>query len=428
MTEEQKQRVAVFRFGIIHEMVGGTRLNHGERAKLLREKCARKWEIPCSNQSRLSRSTILRWVRLYLDSGGKLDALYPQGRNDSGQSRVLDQETGLALAQLRSQLPKLTVTELVKQMQERRLITDGTSLSLSTAYRFLHRHNLMTKETAVAVDRRKFEAELPNDLWQSDVMHGPMVLIDGKRRKTYLIAFIDDHSRLIPHGRFYLSEGITCFMSAFSDALLRRGLPRKLYVDNGSAFRSRQLEYTSAALGVALVHAKPYQPQGKGKIERFFKSVRTRFLPSFRGDTLEEINEAFDLWLNDEYHERSHSSTGQTPFKRFTSRMECLRSAPDNLRDYFRKIVRRRVNKDRSVVVERRLFEAPVELIGKRVELLYVEENPELVEIRYADKSYGVLRQIDLHVNSRVKRDKNGQVELAGDGACESGRLWEGEL
>jgi putative transposase len=165
MTQEQKQRVAVFRFGIIHEMVGGTRLNNGERARLLREKCACKWEIPCSNQSRVSRSTILRWVRLYLESGGKLDALYPQGRNDNGQSRVLDQETGLALAQLRSQLPKLTVTDLVKQMQERCLITDGASLSLSTAYRFLHRHNLMAKETAVAVDRRKFEAELPNDLW-----------------------------------------------------------------------------------------------------------------------------------------------------------------------------------------------------------------------------------------------------------------------
>jgi transposase InsO family protein len=427
MTEDEKQRVAVFRFGIIHEMVGGTRLNHGERARLLREKCARKWEIPCSNQSRISRSTILRWVRLYLESGCKLDALYPQGRVDNGQSRVLDEETGLALAQLRSQLPALTVTELVKQMRARNLLTDGISLSLSTAYRFLHRHNLMAKETTAAVDRRKFEAELPNDLWQSDVMHGPMVLSDGKRRKCYLIAFIDDHSRLIPHGRFYLSEGITCFLAAFSDALLRRGLPRKLYVDNGSAFRSRQLEYTTAALGIALVHAKPYQPQGKGKIERFFKSVRTRFLPSFKGDTLEEINDAFDLWITHEYHERSHSSTGQTPFKRFTSRMECLRSAPDNLRDYFRKIVRRRVNKDRSVVVNRRLFEAPVELIGKRVELLYAEESPELVEIRCANKSHGVLRQIDLHVNSRVKRDKNGQVELAGDGVvCESGRLWEG--
>ena len=426
MTEEQKQRVAVFRFGLIHEFVGSIRLDHGEQERLLREKCARKWEIPFSNQSRLSRSTILRWVRLYQNGGSKLEVLYPQGRSDSGKSRVLDQETGLALAGLRRQLPELTVIDLVKQMQEHRLITDGSSLSLSTAYRFLHSHNLMAKEAAATVDRRKFEAELPNDLWQSDVMHGPMLLSGGKHRKAYLIAFIDDHSRLVPHGRFYISEGIACFMSAYFDALLRRGLPRKLYVDNGSAFRSRQLEYTSAALGIALVHAKPYLPQGKGKIERFFKSVRTRFLPAFKGDTLEEINEAFDLWLDVEYHQRIHSSTSQTPFKRFTSKMECLRSAPDNLRDYFRKTVRRRVNKDRTVVVDRRLFEAPVELIGKRVELLYFEESPEQVEIRCSDKSYGLLRQVDLHVNSRVKRDKNGQIELAGDGDSESGRLWEG--
>ena len=426
MTQEEKQRVAVFRFGIIHDFVGGTRLEHGEQERLLREKCARKWDIPCSNQTRLSRSTILRWVRLYLEKNSKLDALYPLGRNDNGQSRALDQDSGLAFITLRRQLPELTVVDLVKQLQERRLITDGTSLSLSTAYRFLHSHNLMTKEAAAPVDRRKYEVELPNDMWQSDVMHGPMVLSGDRLRKAYLIAFIDDHSRLIPHGRFYLSEGIGCFMTAFSDALLRRGLPRRLYVDNGSAFRSRQLEYTTAALGIALIHAKPYMPQGKGKIERFFKSVRTRFLPSFKGNTLDEINEAFELWLNDEYHQRSHSSTGQTPFKRFISHMECLRSAPDNLRDYFRKVVRRRVNKDRTVVVDRRLFEAPVELIGKRVELLYCEENPEQVEIRYADKSYGLLGEVDLHVNSRVKRDKNGQIELAGDGACESGRLWEG--
>ncbi len=425
MTQEEKQRVAVFRFGIIHEFVGGTRLDHGEQERLLREKCARKWDIPCSNQTRLSRSTILRWVRLYLEQNSRLDALYPLGRNDSGQSRALDQESGLALMQLRRLLPELTVVDLVAQMLERRLLTDGSSLSLSTAYRFLHSHNLMAKEATVPVDRRKFEVELPNDMWQSDVMHGPMVSSGDKLRKAYLIAFIDDHSRLVPHGRFYLSEGIVCFMTAFSDALLRRGLPRRLYVDNGSAFRSRQLEYTTAALGIALIHAKPYTPQGKGKIERFFKSVRTRFLPSFKGNTLEELNTAFELWLNDEYHQRIHSSTGQTPFKRFTSRMECLRSAPDNLRDYFRKIVRRRVNKDRTVVVDRRLFEAPVELIGKRVELLYCEESPEQVEIRYADKSYGLLREVDLHVNSRVKRDKNGQIELAGDGACESGRLWE---
>jgi putative transposase len=424
MTEEQKQRVAVFRFGIIHDLVSSARLDHGEQEELLREKCARRWEIPFSSRSSIGRSSILRWVQQYKAGGGKIESLYPQGRNDSGKPRVLDEETSLALLELRRKMPEWTVPALICAMHERRLVTTGISLSPSTVYRFLHSHHLMTKENR-PVDRRKFEAELPNDLWQCDAMHGPLLMCGGKRRKSYLIAFIDDNSRLIPHGQFYFSEGLSCFMDAFAQALLQRGLPRKLYTDNGSAFRSRQVEYTTASLGIALVHARPYMPQGKGKIERFNKTVQTQFLPWFRGDTLEEINEAFDLWLSDVYHVRPHSATGQSPFKRFTSKMECLRSAPDNLMDHFRKRTHRRVNKDRSVVVDRRLYEAPVELIGKRVEILYHEESPEQVEIRYQEKSYGLLRQVDLHVNSRVKRDRNGQIELSGEGACESGQLWE---
>jgi transposase InsO family protein len=257
-------------------------------------------------------------------------------------------------------------------------------------------------------------------------MHGPLLHNGDKRRKSYLIAFIDDHSRLVPHGQFYPSEGIDAFMDSFSRALQKRGLPRKLYVDNGSAFRSRQLEFTTASLGIALIHAKPYQPQGKGKIERFFKTIRTQFLPFFKGETLDDVNLAFSLWLDEQYHRRSHSSTGQSPFMRFTSNMQCLRNAPDDLSDYFRKMARRRVNKDRSLVVDKRLFEAPVELIGRRVEVLYHEHTPEQVEIRSDGQSYGLLRQLDVHVNSRVRRDKNNQIELAETNApCQSGRLWE---
>lgn len=106
--------------------------------------------------------------------------------------------------------------------------------------------------------------------------------------------------------------------------------------------------------------------------------------------------------------------------------MHCLRLASDNLVDYFRKTVRRRVNKDRTVVVDKRLFEAPVALIGKRVEVLYHEATPERAEIRLNGESYGLLRPVDLHVNSRVKRDKNNQIELSGEGAHPSGQLWEG--
>jgi hypothetical protein len=141
---------------------------------------------------------------------------------------------------------------------------------------------------------------------------------------------------------------------------------------------------------------------------------------------LQEINEAFALWLEHEYHSRIHSATGQTPSARFTRQMHCLRAAPDNLMDHFRTTVRRRVNKDRSVIVNRRLYEAPVALIGKRVEILYHEDAPELVEIRSQGESYGLLRQVDLHVNSRVKRDKNGQVELIGDSVGVGGQLWGG--
>lgn len=129
----------------------------------------------------------------------------------------------------------ITSTDLVKQMHEARLVTDGIGLSPSTAYRFLHRRELMAKQP-VRVDRRKFDADRPNDLWQSAVMHGPFLFAGDKRRKTYLIAFIDDHSRIITHAHFYLSEGMACFMTAFAEALLRRGLPRRLNVHNGLAF------------------------------------------------------------------------------------------------------------------------------------------------------------------------------------------------
>jgi len=427
MTEEKQKQVAVFRFGIIHDLVGGTRLERGEREELLREKCDRKWVIPGSYRSRISRGTILRWVKLYTDSGGRLESLYPKRRQDRGRGRALDEDTSLALIALRRQMPKLPVPALVRHMSERGLVTGGIRLNLTTVYRFLHSNNLMGREQPAATDRRKFEAELPNDLWQADVMHGPHLLQAGKLRKSYLIAFIDDHSRLVPHGQFYHSESLASFLDAFATAMRKRGLPVRLYVDNGSAFRTRHLEYTTASLGIALIHARPYQPQGKGKIERFFRTVQTQFLPAFKGSCLNEINEAFAAWCDEQYHCRIHTSTGQSPFDRFTRQMHCLRAAPDNLLDHFRTTVRRRVNKDRSVVVNRRLYEAPVALIGKRVEILYHEDTPEQVEIRCQGESYGFLRQVDLHVNSRVKRDKTGQVAIISDSAGSGGKLWEDE-
>ena len=284
----------------------------------------------------------------------------------------------------------------------------------------------MPSAKAPAVDRRKFEAELPNDIWQSDVMHGPKVMVEGRRRKAYLIAFIDDHSRLIPHAAFYLSENLAAFLNALQQALAKRGLPRKLYVDNGSAYRSRHLEHICASLAIALIHAKAYQPQGKGKIERFFRTVRSQFLPPLTAEqSLSALNTAWATWL-DAYHQRHHSATGVSPWTRFTDNMHCLRPAPENLYEHFRIVARRTVAKDRTVTLEGHLFEAPVTLIGKRIDLLYHPERMQRVEARYNNESYGLLRAVDTAVNCRVKRDRRSNLQIAQStpGAPKGGKIW----
>ena len=186
MNEEQKMEVAIFRFGVIHDFVSGVQLDRGEQNRLLREKCKRKWSIPHSSRTRLTRSTILRWIKRYRGSNGKLESLHPSDRSDRGVSRGLDEETSLVLISLRKEMPKSTVPYLIETMDKRGLISPGVGLNLSKVYRFLHGQDLMNPEQRPPQDRRKFEAELPNDLWQSDAMHGPKVEVDGTIRKSYL--------------------------------------------------------------------------------------------------------------------------------------------------------------------------------------------------------------------------------------------------
>jgi len=411
MDENARMAKAVFRYSVISDLVNARNLDRGEQERLIIEKCARKWVIPFSEKTSIGRSSILRWINLYKSSGSDLRSLYPHDRKDKGISRTFDEDTSMSLIRLRKEMPIATIPHLIEEMNKQRLVTAGTELRPSTVYRFLHQQDLMSS-VSKPQDRRKFEAELPNDLWQSDVMHGPKIEINGRLRKTYLIAVIDDHSRLIPHAQFYLSEALTSYLAALEEAFLRRGLPRKLYVDNGPAFRSKHLEYITASLNIALIHARPYKPQGKGKIERWFKTIRSSFLPGFKGNTLYELNEAVCLWVDNVYHQRKHSSTGEPPFKRFTACMECLRPAPDNLRDHFRKSARRKVAKDRSITFKGRLYEAPVALIGKQIELLFHEKDYDHMEIRYQNKSYGIVRPVDLNVNCRVKRDENNMHDV----------------
>ena len=274
----------------------------------------------------------------------------------------------------------------------------------ATVYRLFKQRGLL-KRDETPVDRRRFEAELPNDIWQSDCMHGPRILVDGKERKAYLFAFLDDMSRLICHAEFFCNERVENYIAALRAALAKRGLPRKLYVDNGPAFRSHLLAHATASLGIALIHSTPYQPQGRGKIERFFRTLRMQFLSACpEGLPLEKLNEALNRWIDD-YNGAVHSSTRQTPLNRYLKHAHLLREAPKDLHDYFRLQTTRKVDRDRTVSLGGMIYEAPIPLIDKKITLRYHQDDPARIEAFHEGLSHGMLVPLDMNINCRVRRE-----------------------
>lgn len=257
MDEETKKRIAVFRFGVIADFVGSRSLSWGETERLMRDKCGQRWQIPGSMRTSISESTLKEWISRYKGSGNKLESLYPRDRSDRGKTRAIEEELAAGLISLRKEMPVVSLPVFISEAKARRIIMPGRHIPYATLYRFLKTEGLVDRPTGLPEDRRRFEAEYPNDLWQSDSMHGPYVMSEGKKRKTYLTAFIDDMSRIIPHAEFYLHERLESFLDALRKALLMRGIPRKLYVDNGPSFRSNHLEHICASLGIVLVHARP---------------------------------------------------------------------------------------------------------------------------------------------------------------------------
>lgn len=407
MSTKKQERIAIFRYGVIASLVGVKKNGNRETGRLIRQITSQEWSIPGSLRSYISRSVVMDWLKRYEESDGDLTSLYPKERIDKGRLRSMDQETEQAVLRLKKELgANVTLPVFLKIARERNVLPTEFGVSLQTLYRLFTRHGL-DEARSDGVDRRKFEAELPNDLWQADIMHGPLIM-DGKgnKRKAFLFAIIDDHSRLIVNAEFYLNERLEHFLDCFKIAAAKRGLPRKLYLDNGPAFRSHQLRLCLASLGVELIHCKAYVPQGKGKIERWFRTCRLRFLPLLKGNlTLEGLNGKLEEWLEKDYQFKVHDSTGQSPTDRYVNKIELIRRAPGNLNDYFRTKIVRRVTSDRTVRLGGKFFEAPAALIGKLVTLCVDVQKEGAIEIFYKEQSYGLLMPQDKHINAKVRRD-----------------------
>lgn len=400
-------RVATFRFGVIAEFVTGTKLAYGEKERLLAEKACRAYEIPGSTKTRISRATMLSWVTLYRQGGYKIESLCPKPRADRGTYPSLSTTLRMAIRGLKDENEYYTVPVIIKKLRHQKILGPDEPVNKATIYRFIRQENLKAVSKD-AQDRRRFEAEKSNDVWQCDVLHGPLVEVEGQTalKKAYLMAIIDDHSRLIVYASFYLAETFETLKDALHQAVARRGLPQKFYVDNGACYRSDQLERILSCLGIQLTHSPPYRPQGRGKIERWFRNIRDSFLPMLPEGplTLSDLNDRLEGFV-DEYNGTEHGSTKESPYTRYRRDLSCVRAAPEHLLSYFRRREYRRVKKDRTVQVKGRVFEVPAKLIDKTIELLFHAETPDEVEVVYQGLSYGKAVPLNLAVNAKGGRD-----------------------
>jgi transposase InsO family protein len=297
--------------------------------------------------------------------------------------------------------------------QHRDAVSDEVTLPESTVHRLLARRGLMRKSSEpTSKDHRRFEYESAGELWMSDVMYGPKIREQRQMRRTYLIALLDDATRLVPYASFTFSEGTTAYLQVLEQAVRRRGIPKRLYVDNGSAFRSRQLAVVCAKLGIALIHARPYAPQGKGKMERWFRTVRMQHLPLLAAEhltSLDAMNRALAAWVEGEYHHTPHRGLrDETPANKWARTSEGVRMPDSQVGDLFLSEQRRRVQKDRTVTLDGVAFEVDAALVGDHVMLRYdPAKTPDkrTVEVWHRGKRIEIARRVDVLANCFVKRN-----------------------
>jgi transposase InsO family protein len=421
MNDEAKskaERVALFRWGLIGDLV---HLEPGTRglSKLLEEKAARDYAIPGSTRTRVAPETMRHWLKAYRRAGG-LEALMPKPRSDAGVSRALPQEVKDLLVSIKENNPELSVQLVIKEALSREgRVPPELLLAPSTVHRILTRAGVMKREgdSGAEADRRRFAYDKACELWMSDVMHGPSVTVEGKvRRKTYLIAFIDDATRVVPHAAFALAENTSAFLPVLKQAVMRRGLPKRLFVDNGSAFRSHQLALVCAKLGVSLIHARAYQPESKGKMERWFRTVRTQLLPVLAdADTasLEALNRRLWGWVEGEYHQSPHRGLdGETPLDRWAARSAEVRylAAGVDLDELFLAEAKRKVQKDRTVSLNGLVYEVDASLVGQTVTLRFDPDRQHRgVHVWHRERKVHEAKVVNTYANCFVKRARSGQ-------------------
>jgi putative transposase len=402
---ERAQAIGLFRYMLIREAADPA-LSARQRGAMVRQIAAQPHTDPSGRRIRISRWTLDRWIAAW-HSGG-FDALVPSPRQSQPRTPAEVMTLAAALkkenpARSAAQVRRILRAELGWAPDERTLQRMFTRAGLTS---------LAAPEQAPQLFGR-FEASRPNELWTGDALHG--VRLAG--RKTYLFAFIDDHSRAVMAARFGFSEDTVRLAAALRPALAARGVPGYVYVDNGSAFVDAWLLRACAKLGIKLVHSQPGKPEGRGKIERFFRTVRGQFLVEITEQRagqitgLDQLNGLFTAWVETVYHLRPHSETGQPPLTRWEAGGPFPVPAPGALAEAFRWSEHRRVSKTGLVSLHGNSYQVDAGLAGQRIELVFDPFDLTVLAVRAGGRDAGtaVPHQITRHSHPKARPEAGGE-------------------
>jgi transposase InsO family protein len=409
---DHTQQLALFRYGLIADLV---HTPPGEKGLygLIQKKADKEYTIPGSLRTRVASETIRDWLKKYRKGG--FDALLTKERNDRGNPRKITQDVADLLIAIKEETPGLSVRKVIVAARKGNKVSEEVILAPSTVHSLLAKKGLMKKKTDEPTDKdhRRFSYQYAGDLFMCDVMHGPTVRTSGnKRQKTYLIAFIDDATRVIPHAAFAMSESTADFMPVFKQAIMRRGIPLRLFVDNGAAFRSQHLALACAKLGITLIHARAYHAQAKGKIERWFRTVRLQFLPTLapsNTESLEALNRTLWAYVEMEYHRNLHRMLQETPLDHWAKvglRVRFPEPGLD-LDDLFLFETKRKVQKDRTISLNGLVYEIEAALVDETVTLRYDPAHPgEPVQVWHQSQYIHTAKLVNAYANCFVKRNR----------------------
>jgi len=375
--EKQPEDIAIWRFGIISPLLH--RDPEGFPLYMELEKLARRdFTAPGGRLLNFSPDTLRHWLYLFRKHG--LTGLTIKERKNKGTT-TLSPELQDAIREGRIKHPAWTIKRIMLNLKKKS-VWNGRKPSSTSIYRFTKSHKLNRNPIKPVEESRSFEYEDFGELWVADFLHGPKVKVGRTEKKCYLHAIIDDATRYIVQAEFHLAEDTRATISDLMQAVRRFGVPNRFYTDNGSAFRSRHLAHVAARLSITLPHTPAYRPQGRGKIERFFRTARDGFITGRPRTSLDKLNRELNKWISD-YHCRNHSALNMSPLSKKLHAGSSTRelAAVENIDALFRMESMKNIYSNGCVRLGGNLYDVPQALPGTKIKVSYLPWDMSIVYV-----------------------------------------------